>query len=225
LKKEKGIAATAYRVILPIIFLVEPAPAIPSQHKYLASKYLASPSQVAVDGHSDMCTASPSAGRFSYTSKLRATNKPKILWFDMLETSQPSSSRVALRFQLLLVLASFIQISSCLDASASVTIDQLPAYSQQRQCGKDCIQNNYDGGNDVEHVLGCTWNGCYCGTQYQAAATSIITSCWSAYCGASDANLLTYDISTAVSIYDAYCGVAVAAATGVTVPGWFNVNF
>ena len=141
----------------------------------------------------------------------------------MLGTYQTSSSRVSLRFQLLLILASFTQISLCLNPSASVTIDQLPAYSQQRQCGKGCIQNNYDGGNDVDHILSCTWNGCYCGTQYQVAATSIITSCWSAYCGASDANLLTYDISTAVSIYDAYCGIAAAAATGTIVPGVLNI--
>jgi hypothetical protein len=41
----------------------------------------------------------------------------------------------------------------------------------------------------------------------------------------SEANLLTYDISTALSIYDAYCGIAdVAAATPTSVPGELIVN-
>jgi hypothetical protein len=128
-----------------------------------------------------------------------------------------------LNFRLLLILASFTQISQCLDPSASVTIDQLPAWSQQRHCGIGCLQNNYDSGADIEKALGCTWNGCYCGTQYQAAASSIITSCWKAYCGTTQANLLTYDISTAVSIYDAYCGIGAAAAAPITAPGELDI--
>lgn len=146
-------------------------------------------------------------------------------WFNILGSSLSSSCRGSLNFQLLLILTSVVHLSLCLDPSASVTIDQLPAWSQQRQCGKGCIQNNYDGGEDIENILGCTWNGCYCGTQYQAAATSVITSCWSEHC-ASDANLLTYDISTAISIYDAYCGIAAVAAatTPATAPGGFEVT-
>lgn len=96
----------------------------------------------------------------------------------------------------------FVDNVAGLDATASVTIDQLPAYSLQRLCGKGCVQNNYDGGVDLQAVLGCTWNGCYCGTQYTAQATSIIKSCWSAYCGT---KLVSEDISTALSVYDGYC--------------------
>jgi hypothetical protein len=92
-----------------------------------------------------------------------------------------------------------------LDPSASVTIDKYSDYEFQRSCGRGCLQNNYDGGADIEKALGCTWNDCYCGTQYQAAATSILTSCWSAYCGTSQLSLLSYDISTAISVYNAYC--------------------
>ncbi len=68
-----------------------------------------------------------------------------------------------------------------LNDMSSVTIDQMSAYSYQRACGKGCIQNNYDGGGDIEVELGCTWNDCYCGAPYRAAATSIIRSCWSVY--------------------------------------------
>lgn len=94
------------------------------------------------------------------------------------------------------------------DPSASVTIDQLPDYSYQRQCGKGCIQNNYDIGVDIEGELGCTWNKCYCG--YTAEATSIIVSCWSAYCGRT-ASKDTPDVQTALSLYNAYCGIDVQA--------------
>lgn len=136
----------------------------------------------------------------------------------MLRSSQFSSSRLSSRLHLLL-LASFTQISLCLDPSASVSINQLPAWSQQRHCGIGCLQNDYDSGVDILKGLGCTWNGCYCGTQYQSAASSLITSCWKAYCGNAEANILTYDISTAESIYNSYCGIAaVAAATPTTVP-------
>jgi hypothetical protein len=134
-----------------------------------------------------------------------------MLWLITLGSSQSSSHRFSSIFHVLLILACSTHLSQCLDPSASVTIYELPAYSLQRQCGKGCIQNNYDPGADVEKVLGCTWNGCYCGTQYQAAATSIISSCWSAYC-TTEESLLSYDISTALSIYDAYCGIGAAGA-------------
>ncbi len=148
-----------------------------------------------------------------------------MLWSNTLGSYLSLSCRGSLKIQLLLILISVVHLSLCLDASASVTIDELPAWSQQRQCGKGCIQNNYDGGEDIENVLGCTWNGCYCGTQYQAAATSVMTSCWSHHC-AVDTNLLTYDISTAISIYDAYCGIAAVAAatTPATAPGGFEAR-
>jgi len=90
------------------------------------------------------------------------------------------------------------------DPRASVTIDQLPDYSFQRLCGKGCVQNNYDNGADIEVVLGCTWNECYCAST--AEATSIIASCWSAYCGAT-VSRDSPDVSTAISLYNAYCAV------------------
>jgi hypothetical protein len=102
-----------------------------------------------------------------------------------------------------------------LDPDASVTIDQYPGYDHQRACGKGCIQNNYDPGDDLENELGCTWNACYCGAQYQSTATQIIRSCWTAYCGTSQSSLLSYDISTALSLYDAYCGDGAAETTTI----------
>ena len=121
----------------------------------------------------------------------------------------------------------FLNLILCLDPSASVTIAQLPAWSMQRSCGKGCLQNTYDPGADIEGVLGCSWNGCYCGNQYAATATSIISSCWSAYCGTSDTTILSYDISTAVSIYNEYCfggGNAPAAAAASTTNQWTTVQ-
>jgi hypothetical protein len=130
-----------------------------------------------------------------------------------------------------LVLVSFFLANvQSLDPAGSVSINQLPAWSMQRTCGMGCLQNNYDGGADIDKVLGCTWNGCFCGTQYQAAATSILTSCWSAYCG--DAIPVTADISTALSIYNSYCEkdpgpattAVVATATVTTGEATFTVT-
>ena len=117
----------------------------------------------------------------------------------------------------LLFISSFAPLVHPLDPSASVSIDQLPAWSYQRTCGKGCLQNTYDNGDDIEKELGCTWNGCYCGNQYQSAATSIIKSCWSAYCGT--AIPVSDDISTALSIYNDYCGGGAAATTTVVESG------
>lgn len=90
------------------------------------------------------------------------------------------------------------------DPSASVTINQLPDYDFQRECGKGCIQNNYNAGDDIMKRLGCTWNGCYCG--HAAEATSIVVSCWSAYCGGT-VSRNSPDVSTALSLYNAYCDI------------------
>ncbi|KAF1990601.1 hypothetical protein K402DRAFT_389529 [Aulographum hederae CBS 113979] len=118
-------------------------------------------------------------------------------------------------------------IAPCIaDPQASVTIDHFDGYGYQRQCGKGCLQNNYDGGEDLEGELGCTWNGCYCGTQYGSVATSFISGCWPRNCG-DDSNEgagLDYDISTALFLYNAYCGENVwgaggASTTTVTVTG------
>jgi len=95
-------------------------------------------------------------------------------------------------------------VNAQLDPRASVTIDQLPDYSYQRLCGRGCVQNNYGIGEDIENVLGCTWNECYCAST--AEATSIIASCWSAYCGGT-VSRNSPDVSTAISLYNAYCAV------------------
>ena len=114
---------------------------------------------------------------------------------------------------MLLVLSTQIWICQTFETTALVTIDTFPAFSMQRECGRGCLQNTYDAGADVCKELGCCWNGCYCGTQYQAAATSVIRSCWSAYCGTSSIEMLSYDISTALSIYGSYCGISDVATT------------
>lgn len=126
---------------------------------------------------------------------------------------------------LLFVIANIASTVNGLDPTASVSIGQLPAWSLQRTCGYGCLQNTWDNGADVEKVLGCTWNGCYCGTQYRAAATSIVRSCWSAYCPSEESSLLPYDISTALSIYNAYCEIDGAAMTTTVVPGETLTSF
>lgn len=120
---------------------------------------------------------------------------------------------------LLLGFCTIVPSYASLDPSASVTINQYPGFEYQRTCGSGCLQNNYDGGADIQKVLGCTWNGCYCGTQYQAEASSIVTSCWSAYCGTSELSLLGYDISTALSLYNAYCGQSGGGSSASTPSG------
>jgi hypothetical protein len=118
----------------------------------------------------------------------------------------------------LLLLYAILALAA-LDPDASVTIDQLPRYNLQRLCGRGCIQNNYNNGNDIENELECTWNGCYC--SYTAEATSIVKSCWSDYCGLTHTSILSQDISTALSLYREYCG---GAGDGAQVPVGSTAN-
>src|SRR5437762_3927990 len=129
---------------------------------------------------------------------------------------------------LLLPALNLPHLTCAADDRASVTIDQLPEYSYQRSCGRGCIQNNYGNGPDIEGVLGCTWNGCYCATQYRATATMVVRNCWSASCGTASPNVLYYDIRSALDIFYAYCsmngypgadGVQGAWSTAVTTTG------
>jgi len=126
-----------------------------------------------------------------------------------------------IRFGLRVFLLSPLPTSSTLDSNGTVTIQQLPAYSSQHACGRGCLRNNYNEGPDVCKELTCCWNGCYCGTQNQAAATLIVKSCWSDVCGPSyPPEMLSSDISTALSIYDSYCAIGNPDTTTSTIaPG------
>ena len=95
-----------------------------------------------------------------------------------------------------LILLSAVHIGAQDGALSSVTISDYPAVTFQRHCGQGCLEG-------IEGFLGCSWNGCFCGPQYQTAASSYITSCWTSNCGSS--TMVDYDISTAMSIYNQYC--------------------
>lgn len=122
--------------------------------------------------------------------------------------------------RLLLCLSALALFCCALDTTGTVSIDQYPGYDLQRQCAMGCIQNNYDNGRDLEGELGCSQNACYCETQYLADVISFVESCVSAYCATSGANALGYDISNALSIYNAYCNDNVGPIPETT-PGAF----
>jgi hypothetical protein len=103
-----------------------------------------------------------------------------------------------------------------IDPDASVTIDLMSGYDYQRECGRACIQNNYNDGPDIEAALGCTWNACYCGAQYQSTISSHVSSCWTAMCGKSESALLKYDVPSALSLYSQYCGELVTPTEPTT---------
>ena len=106
--------------------------------------------------------------------------------------------------------------------TATMSINKLDIYSQQKPCAQHCFWNAC--GDALGAPLGCLdWscggvspNYCYCRPDGQSAAESYLTSCFKSACTAGDSSI---DISSAGSIYNYYCsskGYIVAAAAPTT---------
>jgi len=132
-------------------------------------------------------------------------------------------------------LYAFVVNAATSDLDAPMSIGSLEDYGRQRDCAKSC----YYGGawDNIGYAIGCSRNVgngylsqnlCYCRADLQAQAERIISSCVYSGCGKNP-----IDISTATSLYKAYCtpkvapqndaittaATTTAAATAVTTTG------
>jgi hypothetical protein len=105
-------------------------------------------------------------------------------------------------------------IAGVATAGTTVSIGSNPLiYGQQPDCVQFCIlDEGFPQG--LGYALQCDYpvlNECYCATASAAAATAFLSSCINAGCSSGDAS---YEITSAISIYDNYCLTA-----GYTLPG------
>ncbi|KAI1278630.1 hypothetical protein F5Y07DRAFT_360599 [Xylaria sp. FL0933] len=101
----------------------------------------------------------------------------------------------------LLVVFSLLHIATC----DSVSLAQATAFASQRPCAQSCFGGGVFGDvGELADGIGCAYqnpqNECVCRLDLQPNADEYIASCVSRYCSAN-----TLDITSAVSIYDAYC--------------------
>ncbi|KAH7111945.1 hypothetical protein B0J13DRAFT_631665 [Dactylonectria estremocensis] len=113
---------------------------------------------------------------------------------------------------LLLSLAGLYRITRASDTPQSITT--LPAYSQQRECATWCFFNGNRGEDLLGHAIGCCTadcaepvaNSCYCRADLRPSAVSWLSLCVDTQCSTN-----AVDVSSAVALYDDYCGAAVTA--------------
>ncbi|KAF4231135.1 hypothetical protein CNMCM8980_005613 [Aspergillus fumigatiaffinis] len=87
----------------------------------------------------------------------------------------------------------------------TATLTESTAYASQRPCAKRCFYYGSHGGADfLAGEIGCAVdpieNECICRSDLQQTADSFLRKCVSDRCGKN-----AIDVSSAVSIYDAYC--------------------
>ncbi|PVH81672.1 hypothetical protein DL98DRAFT_165185 [Cadophora sp. DSE1049] len=109
--------------------------------------------------------------------------------------------------------------------TAYVSLAASPPYATMRPCAATCLvyqgvwscpwnSGYYDLG--IELSCGCDpQNFCYCDPKFAASASSYISSCVNAGCGAD----FSGEVTSAMDLYNGYCATAnVAAAVQTTVP-------
>ncbi|KAI0802327.1 hypothetical protein GGR55DRAFT_455172 [Xylaria sp. FL0064] len=101
----------------------------------------------------------------------------------------------------LLIVFSLLHLAAC----DSVSLAQATAFASQRPCAQSCFGGGIFGDvGELADGIGCAYqnpqNECVCRLDLQSNADEYIASCVSRYCSAN-----TLDITSAVSIYDAYC--------------------
>ncbi|KAI1353315.1 hypothetical protein F5Y01DRAFT_277583 [Xylaria sp. FL0043] len=101
----------------------------------------------------------------------------------------------------LLVVFSLLHLAAC----DSVSLAQATAFASQRPCAQNCFGGGIFGDvGELADGIGCAYqnpqNECVCRLDLQPNADEYIASCVSRGCSAN-----TLDITSAVSIYDAYC--------------------
>jgi hypothetical protein len=99
-------------------------------------------------------------------------------------------------------------------ATETQTLWSQDIYSSQKPCAQGCFLGDFAGCgiDEVANAIGCNYNycgnsigatnGCYCRTDLQSVAQSYVSECVKTKCTIGDSEI---DISSAVSIYDAYC--------------------
>ncbi|KAF2963471.1 hypothetical protein GQX73_g10104 [Xylaria multiplex] len=92
-----------------------------------------------------------------------------------------------------------------LATSESVTLTQAAAFASQRPCAQGCFGSNlFPNAGLLADGIGCAYrnpqNECVCRLDLQPSADDYISNCVDNACSANP-----LDISSAVSIYDAYC--------------------
>lgn len=92
------------------------------------------------------------------------------------------------------------------------------AYIQQRTCVQWCLMNDsYDEQAKLAGYLGCKWDGaeyfstCVCRTDLASSASYFLTSCVNSGCSGN-----TPDVTSAMSLYNSYCGLGSLAANVAT---------
>jgi len=106
----------------------------------------------------------------------------------------------------LLYLCTYVPLVIALD---SVSIQNQPAYNEQRSCVKTCIFG-YAPGGDLGLRLGCSpplLNQCFCRADAPSRASSALSDCASSAC--TDIKSPSLDISSAISLYNDYCATTV----------------
>lgn len=122
----------------------------------------------------------------------------------------PITPRVPFIFCLAIVFVASLANAESIGASLQ-TLNALTPYSAQEPCATACFYRDEGACSDdlIGATLGCaqnciSWasNDCYCRTDYQSIATSYLYTCVSKACTQGDNGP---DISTATSLYNAYC--------------------
>jgi CFEM domain len=102
----------------------------------------------------------------------------------------------------------FLSITSAQNASpGTITIQNSPSFSSQRQCAQECFTGEWGG----DLGLGCPSpieNACYCRADLVSSAIYTLSSC--VYNGCS---LNANDVQTAIGLYSTYCDVTAQPST------------
>ena len=103
----------------------------------------------------------------------------------------------------------FLFLPACYAASSQPSsVAQQSYYNEQRACVKACIWG-FPPTGDLSILLGCPppWiNACFCRADAPQRAASALTKCITSAC--TDINKPTMDLSSALSVYTAYCAGA-----------------
>jgi len=100
---------------------------------------------------------------------------------------------------------------------ATQSLYDSPIWKSQRNCARDCFW--WGGGDYLAGKLSCgkpVEDACYCRPDLQPSAKSVLSYCISTWCGAG----ATVDITSATSMYGAYCEgqLATTVAEASTTP-------
>lgn len=109
----------------------------------------------------------------------------------------------------LILLLALLSLAHANYDTSVVTITSLGSFSLQRQCAQICIGNEFL----FAYQLGCTspaLNGCFCRSDLGSSASTILSSCL-AVLTCSDAA----DRSSAMGVYNEYCGSVSAENAGI----------